>query len=220
MRTRFPFFISVEGSEGAGKTSNVNFVKETLQARGCKVCVTREPGGTAIGELLREILLEKHEKPINDQTELLIMFAARVQHVEQVIKPALAKGECVLCDRFTDATYAYQGGGRGIDHDRISALEKWTLGDFKPDLTLLLDIPVAVGMQRIRKRGELDRFEVEDLSFFERVRSAYLDLANKHNERIHTIDASQTLEQVQLQIKAVLDRHLDLSTAKHPEPSW
>ena len=219
MRNHFPFFISVEGSEGAGKTSNVNFIKKSLEASGCKVCVTREPGGTEIGELLREILLEKHPNRMTDQTELLIMFAARAQHVEQVIKPALARGECVLCDRFTDATYAYQGGGRGIDYDRIRALEKWTLGDFEPHLTLLLDIPVDKGMQRIRERGELDRFEVEDFSFFERVRSAYLALADKQSDRIHIIDAAQTLEHVQLQIKAVLDRQLDLSTATHPEPS-
>ncbi len=200
-----PMFITLEGSEGVGKTSNMQYIQSLLEAKSIDYIVTREPGGTALGEALRTILLGEDFKGMADDTELLLMFAARAEHVAQVIRPALKKGQWVLCDRFTDATYAYQGGGRGLDMGRIAGLEQWVLGDLRPDLTLLLDAPVEVGRERAGKRSAPDRFEQEQVAFFERVRESYLALARQQPERIKVIDASQALPDVQKQIATFLN---------------
>ncbi len=200
-----PMFITLEGSEGVGKTSNMQYIQSLLEAKSIDYIVTREPGGTALGEALRAMLLGEDFKGMADDTELLLMFAARAEHVAQVIRPALEKGQWVLCDRFTDATYAYQGGGRGLDMGRIAGLEQWVLGDLRPDLTLLLDAPVEVGRERAGKRSAPDRFEQEQVAFFERVRESYLSLARQQPERIKIIDASQALPDVQKQIATLLN---------------
>ena len=200
-----PMFITLEGSEGVGKTSNMQYIQSLLEAKSIDYIVTREPGGTALGEALRTMLLGEDFKGMADDTELLLMFAARAEHVAQVIRPALEKGQWVLCDRFTDATYAYQGGGRGLDMGRIAGLEQWVLGDLRPDLTLLLDAPVEVGRERAGKRSAPDRFEQEQVAFFERVRESYLALARQQPERIKVIDASQALPDVQKQIATLLN---------------
>jgi dTMP kinase len=193
-------FITVEGGEGAGKTSNLAFIRQLLEARGLEVVFTREPGGTPLGEALRELLLGHKHDGMSSDAELLMMFAARAEHLARVIRPALARGAWVLCDRFTDATYAYQGGGRGLDGGRIADLEQWVQGDLRPDLTLLLDLPVAQGLARAGERSAPDRFEREQLAFFERVRAAYLDLARQQPRRMRVVDASLALEQVQAQL--------------------
>jgi len=200
-------FITIEGSEGSGKSTNVQYLAGLLKERDIEFIQTREPGGTALGEKLRELLLSPDET-IADKTELMLMFAARAQHVEQVIKPALDRGQWVLCDRFTDATYAYQGGGRGFDVEVIKQLELWTLERFKPDHTFLLDVPVEIGMQRAKERGELDRFETEQLEFFERVRATYLLLAQQESPRFSVIDASQPLESVKEQLAQALKAYM------------
>jgi len=201
-------FITLEGGEGAGKSTQMAFVQqrleESLQAVGKSLQVTREPGGTELGEQVRELLLDHRNTAMDSDTELLLMFAARAQHLAQLIRPTLDAGNWVLCDRFTDATYAYQGGGRGIDMTRIAALEDWVQGELRPNLTLLLDLPVDVGMARAGERGELDRFEREQQAFFERVRQTYRDRAAAEPGRYRIIDAAQGIEQVQLQIDAVL----------------
>ncbi len=193
-------FITVEGGEGVGKSTNMNFIKLLLEKRGISVVTTREPGGTSIAEKIRQILLEKNEEIISDQTELLLMFAARSQHITQVIQPALLLGHWVLCDRFTDATYAYQGGGRGMDISMIEWLEKTVQHGLRPDLTLLLDASIETGLNRVNKRGKLDRFEVEQYSFFERVRASYLQRAKLNPQQIKTINADQTLDKVEAEI--------------------
>lgn len=197
-------FITVEGTEGVGKTTNMAYVQQQLQAAGKDVIVTREPGGTAIGEKIRELLLDARNNDLFDDTELLMMFAARAQHIHQIIEPALKAGKWVLCDRFTDATYAYQGGGRGIDNDRIAMLESWVQGALRPDLTLLLDISVETGLTRASQRSEPDRFELEKHNFFERVRQVYLDRANNDPKHYRIIDASMSLELVQEQVLEAL----------------
>jgi len=197
-------FISLEGSEGVGKTTSLNFIKSFIESKGHKVLVTREPGGTPLAEDLRALLLSNRQEAVEPDTELLLMFAARCQHVNQVIKPALANGDWVLCDRFVDASFAYQGGGRGIDFDRIAQLEQWSLGDFSPDLTILLDMSVEAGMERTRLRGAPDRFETEKLEFYERIRAAYLKRAKQFTQRIHIIDAAPEVETVQRSLKALL----------------
>ena len=202
-------FITVEGGEGAGKSSNLAFIKELLEQSGIDVLFTREPGGTQLGEDLRDLLLGHKHTGMSDDTELLMMFAARAEHLNQKIIPALQKGSWVLCDRFTDATYAYQGGGRGINPQRIAVLENWVQGELRPDMTLLLDLPVEIGLERAKKRSEPDRFEREKVNFFEKVRSAYLGIANTNPQRVKVIDASQTLQQVQVQIKSVLNDYLE-----------
>ena len=169
---------------------------------------TREPGGTVLGEKIRGLLLEADDTRICDDAELLLMFAARAQHLAEVIKPALAEGKWVLCDRFTDATYAYQGGGRGIPMQRIAVLEEWVQGELRPDHTLLLDMPVELGLARAGARSAPDRFEQEQQAFFERVRNTYLERARQEPERIHVIDAAPELEQVQAAIARELDRIL------------
>lgn len=197
-------FITVEGIEGVGKTTNIAFIKRHLETAGKDVVVTREPGGTPLGEAIRKLLLDASYTGMDSTCELQLMFAARAEHLARVVKPALAQGQWVLCDRFTDATYAYQGGGRGIDQKVIEQLETLVQGDFRPDITLLLDVPVDIGLARAGQRGELDRFEQEQVEFFERVRAAYLVMAGDFPERYRVIDASQPLEQVQQQLAAVL----------------
>jgi dTMP kinase len=199
-------FITLEGGEGVGKTTNLSFIREYLTIQGISVVVTREPGGTPLAEKLRHLLLENQGEAISEKTEILLMFAARSQHITNVIQPALARGDWVLCDRFTDATYAYQGGGRNIDTNIIAWLERFVQAELKPDLTLLFDAPVELGMQRAKKRGALDRFESEQLSFFNKVRTAYLEQAQQHFERIKIIDASQSLEKVQQDIRQRLEK--------------
>ena len=201
-------FITVEGGEGAGKSSNLAFIRHQLEKAGIDVLFTREPGGTQLGEDLRELLLGHKHTGMSDDTELLLMFAARAEHLHQKIIPALQQGSWVLCDRFTDATYAYQGGGRGIDITRIAQLEDWVQSELRPDLTLLLDLPVEVGLERAKNRSEPDRFEKEKLDFFENVRRAYLDIAKTSPDRVKVIDASLPLEQVQQQIQTVLSLYL------------
>ena len=197
-------FITVEGGEGAGKSSNLSFIQSLLEAAGIEVVFTREPGGTDLGEDIRELLLGHKHTGMADDTELLMMFASRAEHLNRKIIPALQAGTWVLCDRFTDATYAYQGGGRNISFDRIAMLENWVQGDLRPDMTLLLDLPVETGLERARNRSEPDRFESEKIEFFENVRSAYLKIAHNEPERVKVIDASKPLEEVQMQIKSVL----------------
>lgn len=202
-------FITVEGTEGVGKSSNITFIQEALQKAGMDVVATREPGGTQLGEEVRELLLDHRHTGMSSDAELLLMFAARAQHIEQVIQPALNQGQWVLCDRFTDATYAYQGGGRGISNERIATLESWVQGTLRPDITVLLDLPVEIGLARAGTRGAADRFEKEQQTFFEQVRNAYLAQAQKSPERYRIIDASQTLAAVQQQIAAVLQLILE-----------
>jgi dTMP kinase len=202
-------FITIEGTEGVGKTTNVRFVKECLETSGHHVLLTREPGGTPLAEEIRDLLLADREEPVDATAELLLMFAARAQHLNRVIEPALAAGKCVLCDRFTDATFAYQGGGRGLDLGIIGSLERLVQGQRQPDLTLFLDIDVAEGLQRAGTRGDLDRFEKEDMAFFERVREAYLERVQQQPERFVVIDAGQSLAQVQADIEQALVRCFD-----------
>ena len=202
-------FITVEGGEGAGKSSNIAFIRAFLESRGIGVVITREPGGTPLGEDIRELLLDHRHNAMGDDTELLLMFAARAQHIGQVISPALAAGHWVLCDRFTDASYAYQGGGRGIPMERIAMLETWVQGTLRPDMTLLLDLPADLGMARAGRRSAPDRFESEKGRFFERVRASYLDIARREPERVKVVDASVELDRVQDQIGAHLEMLLD-----------
>ena len=197
-------FLSIEGTEGVGKSTNLVFVRDWLQAKGIDVVVTREPGGTPLAEEIRSLLLTKREEPVDETAELLLVFAARAQHIAQVIKPALERGAWVLSDRFTDATYAYQGGGRGLSTDTITQLEQLVQGDLRPDLTLILDIDVELGLNRARQRGELDRFESETIVFFERVRSAYRARAEHASSRYALVDAGQDLASVQADISSIL----------------
>jgi dTMP kinase len=201
-------FITVEGIEGAGKSTCVNFIRERLIGAGKSVVVTREPGGTALGERLRHLLLDHRQEAICPDAELLLMFAARAEHLARVILPALRAGQWVLCDRFTTASYAYQGGGRGVDSARIAALEDWTQGALRPDLTLLLDLPVALGLERAGKRSEPDRFERETMEFFERVRESYLQQAHQHPRRHSVINATRPLAEVEAQIVQALAKLL------------
>jgi dTMP kinase len=205
-------FITLEGGEGAGKSTNLDYIQRRLEAADVLVQVTREPGGTPLGETMREVLLNPEHAAMSSDAELLLMFAARAQHLHQVILPALEKGSWVLCDRFTDATYAYQGGGRGIDAGRIRVLEDWLQQGFQPDMTLLLDLPIELGMKRAGKRGALDRFEQEQKVFFEQVREAYLDRARQDPERFRIIDAGQELAAVQQQLDQVIDELIALSS--------
>jgi len=204
-------FISVEGNEGVGKTTVMNFIKDLLQKNSCSYVATREPGGTEIAEKIRQLLLEHHSEKMADDAELLLLFAGRAQHIESVIKPALAKGEWVITDRFTDASYAYQGGARGIPLSRIEALAKWVQGDLWPSLTFLLDAPVDVAMQRVSNRGKKDRIELEKIEFFEKVRQSYLDLAKKHPNRFVLIDASQNQEKVCYDIAQIMNQRFGLN---------
>ena len=203
-------FLSLEGTEGVGKSTNLQFISDYLRAKGIDVLVTREPGGTNLGEALRALLLEHSNDGVDPLAELLMIFAARAQHLNQVIRPALARGTWVLSDRFTDATYAYQGAGRGLSKSFILQLEKKVQASLHPDLTVLLDINVEVGLERARERGDLDRFESEDIGFFERVREGYQTRVAQLPGRYLVIDASQKLDAVQKEIAAGLDAHLGL----------
>lgn len=196
-------FVTLEGIEGVGKSTNLDFVAAHLRAAGLPVVVTREPGGTPAGEELRSLLL-RPDMTIDGVTEILMVFAARAAHIEQVIEPALAAGKWVVCDRFTDATYAYQGAGRGIADTMIRQLEELVQGGLKPDLTLLLDVPLEISSGRQQGRDERDRFEREESAFFERVRRRYLELAAREPERIRLIDASRSLPDVQRKLAAAL----------------
>lgn len=202
-------FITFEGPEGAGKSTNLQYVAESLRAAGCDPLLTREPGGTSIAEQIRGLLLANHSEQMNDDAELLLMFAARAQHLNQVIRPALAAGRVVISDRFTDATYAYQGGGRGIDAKRIATLETWVQGDLRPDLTLLFDVPVDVGLARAKARSVLDRFEQEEHAFFDGVRSTYLKRAADAPARYRVIDGSGSLEAVQAALQPAIEWMLE-----------
>ncbi len=197
-------FITLEGGEGVGKTTNVAFIKAHLEQHNIPVVVTREPGGTVLAEKIRQLLLDPNSEKICEKTELLLMFAARAQHIKHVIEPALNQGNWVLCDRFTDATYAYQGGGRNMKVSTIECLEQLVQGSLRPDLTLLLDAPVEIGLQRAKARGVLDRFEAEKITFFEHVRRAYLLQAELNPRRIKLIKANQPLGDVQRNITDVL----------------
>jgi len=200
--------ITLEGIEGAGKSSHMQFIAEKLQQAGKDVLLTREPGGTTLGEGIRELLLKKNAEAMFEETELLLMFAARAQHVQQVILPGINAGKTVICDRFTDSSYAYQGGGRGISIEKIHQLEAWLfsegLSGFKPDLTLLLDLSVDIGLSRAKARGEDDRFEIETVNFFQNARDTFLKIAQDEPDRVKIINAEQNLEAVQSSILEVL----------------
>ena len=200
-------FITVEGMEGAGKSTNIAFIRSYLVSKGIDLIVTREPGGTPLSEDIRQLLLQQREESIDIMAELLLVFAARAQHLKTVILPALERGQWVLCDRFTDATYAYQGGGRGIPAQTIAVLENLVQDDIRPDLTVVLDIDVDSGLMRVGKRGAMDRFEIENRRFFESVRRCYLQRAAENNRSCQVVDASLSLPEVQSQIQTVLDQH-------------
>lgn len=198
--------IVLEGGEGAGKSTHAHFVREWLEAQGRTVVLTREPGGTPLAEAIRTVLLDKDSAGMSPMTELLLMFAARAAHVRDLIRPALVSGNDVVCDRFVDASYAYQGGGRGIASSQIAQLENMTLDGLKPDRVIIFDLPPSLGLQRTQKRGEQNRFEAETLAFMERVRQVYLDRAHHEPTRYRLVDASGSLEEVQTRLKTVLEQ--------------
>lgn len=198
-------FITLEGTEGVGKTTNREFIREYLEAKNVPLVVTREPGGTPLAEEIRELLLANRDEIVDPQAELLLVFAARAQHLNQVIKPALARGDWVLCDRFTDATFAYQGAGRGLSLEFIETLENLVQQQLRPDLTIVLDIEVELGLARASERAELDRFESEEVEFFHRVRRGYRHRIDQAPHRYRLIDAGQTLAAVQRDITVVLE---------------
>jgi len=195
-------FITFEGVDGAGKSTHLAWFADALRPRGADVIVTREPGGTPLGEALREMLLNQS---MSIGTEAMLMFAARLEHVEQVIKPALAAGKWVISDRFSDASFAYQGGGRGMDWEKLRQLEQWVHPDLQPDLTLFFDVPVEVARQRLSNNVSLDRFEQEQGAFFERVRAGYHRRVAENPQRYAVIDAAQTLDAVQRQLAAIIE---------------
>ena len=196
-------FITLEGMDGAGKTTHLEWLRQRLAAKGVALTVTREPGGTALGEALRTLLLDI--PGIRDpETEALLMFAARREHIAQVIVPALSAGRWVLCDRFTDATYAYQAGGSGMAWERVAALERWVQGDLQPDLTLYFDLDPTVGRARTQKARAPDRFEREQLAFYERVRAAYQRRATEYPQRIKVIDAARSIPEIQKELEKII----------------
>lgn len=197
-------FVTLEGIEGVGKSTNLQFVADYLRTRGLEVTVTREPGGVPVAERIREVLLDARAGAVPHMTELLLMFAARAAHLEQLIRPALQTGRWVVCDRFTDASYAYQGGGRGLPEALVATLEAAVQGDFRPDLTILLDADWAATRNRRQARGVNDRFEQEDRAFFDRVRSTYLRRAAAEPSRVRIVDAAAPVAEVQAHIAAVL----------------
>jgi len=202
------YFISLEGGEGAGKSTQNKRIVKWLSEQGHVVIETREPGGTVISEQIRQLLLDTRNAGLDPVAELLLMFAARSQLVQEVIRPALAEGKVIVCDRFTDASYAYQGGGRQLGAETVASLEKLVLGDLRPDLTLLFDLPVETGMQRVAGRGAADRFEAESVRFFERVRNAYLARAAADPNRFQVIDASANEDEVWEQVRKILQTRL------------
>jgi len=195
-------FITLEGVDGAGKSTHLSWLVDYLRKQGHAVIQTREPGGTPLGEKLRELLLSES---MHLETEALLMFAARREHLDQVIQPALMRGDWVVCDRFTDASFAYQGGGRGLSREKLVQLETWVQQGFQPDLTLLFDLPIQIASQRMSSAGrELDRFEQEQADFHERVRAAYLARAAQMPQRVKVIDSRQSLESIQKQLELVI----------------
>ena len=198
-------FITIEGTEGVGKTTNIQFIQNWMQAKKLPFVATREPGGTPLAEQIRDLLLSPRDELVCDTAELLLMFAGRAQHLHQLIQPSLEEGAWVLCDRFTDATYAYQGAGRNMRNDLIAELEMIVQGTLRPDLTLILDIPVELGLKRASDRSEPDRFELEKTEFFELVRNGYLRIAKENPDRCVVIDASQPLADVQRDINIALE---------------
>lgn len=201
-------FITIEGVEGVGKSTNIATIKSFLTENNIEFVVSREPGGTLVAEKIRELLLEKHDEKLTELSELLLVFAARAQHLETFIKPHLEKGIWVLCDRFTDATYAYQGGGRGLSLSTIQQLETMVQDTLRPDLTIILDLDPEVGLARAEQRAELDRFEIEKLSFFQKVRDTYLEISQREPKRCKVVDASGSLPQVSQQVNAILTTYL------------
>lgn len=197
-------FIAFEGTEGVGKSTQITNAAETLKKLGVDCIVTREPGGTPMAEAIRDLLLAPRDEPVNELTELLLMFAARAQHLHTYILPALENGQWVLCDRFTDATFAYQGGGRSVPSERIALLENLVQGDVRPDHVVLLDAPVEIGMTRAKGRGELDRFEQETVSFFQRIRDTYLARAGAEPGRYSIVDAAASFEQVSAKVSELM----------------
>jgi dTMP kinase len=197
-------FISIEGGEGAGKSTVIQTIQAYLNNHKIAHIITREPGGTVIAEKIRTLVLEKSEETLLPESELLLFFAGRYQHIQQVIKPALAKNLWVISDRFVDASFAYQGAGRGIDEARIRYLSDWLVADLRPDHTLLLDAPPTIGLERIKARGDLDRIEVEKIDFFNRIREYYLALAAKEKQRFFIVDTSLALTEVQQQVEKYL----------------
>ena len=197
-------FITIEGIECVGKSTNAKFIENTLNKKGYKTLVTREPGGSGVGEKIRNILLFENKETLSPMTELLLLFAAREKHINEIIKPALRQGIWVICDRFTDASFAYQGFGRELGFDKVNALKSLIQKDFEPELTILLDAPLEIITSR-RKLNPNDRFESEDKAFFERVRNGYLELANIFDERVKVIDASKNIQEVQDQILILIN---------------
>jgi dTMP kinase len=198
-------FITIDGVEGAGKSTQIDLICSYLQRKGIKVVRTREPGGTDVGEKIRSVLLDVDNQEMHSDTELLLMFSSRNELIQNKIIPALDNGSWVVSDRFTDASFAYQGGGRMLNLDRIAKLEEWVLGDFQPDLTLLLDISVEIGMTRIEARAAKDRIELEERAFFERVRSVFISRSEAFPERIKLIDASGTINDIHEKIRLLVD---------------
>lgn len=202
-------FLTIEGQDGAGKSTNINVIEAFLKQQGIDYIKSREPGGTPFGETLREVLLNSNDEKIGDAAELLVIFAARAQHIEQVIEPALAKGQWVLCDRFTDATYAYQGFGRGLDLSLIKQLESNIQKSLRPDLTILLDLPVEVGETRAGQRSSPDRFEQQKQAFKQKVRDGYIQLASEKPERIKVVDAARDIPAVARSIQSILSTFVE-----------
>ena len=198
-------FITLEGIEGSGKSTQLKFVLEYLESKRIQAISTREPGGTIISEKIRDILLDKSLPAMQDDTELMLMFAARIEHVNSVILPALNEGKFVVCDRFYDASYAYQGYGRGINLERIDQLRKYSIGNLQPDITFLLDIALDVSNSRVDARGVRDRFESEKITFYENIRAGYLEIAKQQSDRVKVIDAAKPIAEVQADIKSYLD---------------
>lgn len=197
-------FITIEGIEGAGKSTAVNIITDYLKEKEIDFIATREPGGTEIAEAIRQLLLCSYHEKMAEDTELLLMFASRAQHIAQVILPALNAQKVVICDRFTDASFAYQGGGRGVSEERIAILENWVQGQLRPDLTILLDVPTELGFKRINGRGGLDRIEQEKVHFFERVRACYLTRAERYSNRYRIINAAVSLKEMKTALIKVL----------------
>ena len=209
MQTNRGFFITIEGIEGVGKSTNIDTIKGYLTQKKIDFVITREPGGTLLAEKIRDLLLEvNNDEKLSELSELLLIFASRAQHLEKLIKPALAESKWVICDRFTDATYAYQGGGRGLDWEKISQLEELVQEDLRPDLTIILDLNPQLGLERAKSRGKLDRFEKEKMEFFTKVRAAYLEVAAADPERCIVVDASSELAEVSAQLLTALDNKL------------
>lgn len=200
-------FITLEGIDGAGKSTQLAWIVELLQQAGLQPVVTREPGGTPLGERVRALLLDK-SMTMHAETEALLMFAARREHLDKVILPALQQGQWVISDRFTDASFAYQGGGRGLDQAKLGILERWVQGELQPDLTLYFDVPVEIGQRRVSQIKDADRFEQEQAGFFQRVRNAYLDRARQFPNRIQIIDSSQPLTEVKAAVEQTVQRLL------------